>query len=272
MLFGKKNCKHCGSSYDVAEDTCPACHQPNEDFDRLGLSRNVVWLPYLKQVLLFAIGYLGLDLIALLVQLFLGSFFEEPDATYFTILNTVRYTGIFAVMIIIITPYMKKFLVTFKKLIPYLIGILGAMGLIGFAIIYGNIINLIYPTETSDNQQIANEMISAYPILCLLVLGIVGPIVEEITYRVGVFTFFLRINKWAAYLVTAVIFAFIHFNFFAGTAEGYINELLNLPSYLFAGLFLCFLYHKFGLASSVTAHILNNLYSVVMMIILNAIK
>ncbi len=272
MLFGKKNCKNCGSSYDIAEDTCPACHDINETFNALHLPKNVIWLPAITQLILFGIGYVGIDILSFIGQIIIANFFEEIDATYYMIINTIRYVGAFAAMFIVLTPYLRKFAKHLKKVIPYLIGVLGFMALIGFNIIYNGIVSLFYTTSESDNQAVANSMISTYPVLCVFVLGIIGPLVEEGTFRLGMFNFLLRVNKWVAYVVTILFFGFIHFNFFAGSVEGYINELLNLPSYLFAGFALTFLYHKFGFGASATAHILNNLYSVIIFIIVNALK
>ena len=79
-------------------------------------------------------------------------------------------------------------------------------------------------------------------------------------------------NVWVAYIVTPLIFALIHFDFFAGSAEGYINELLNLPSYIIAGVTLTIIYDKFGLSTSIVAHCGNNLISIFMSIFLNLIQ
>ena len=82
MLFGKKNCTQCGSDYDVAEDTCPACKCRDANFESLGIPKNILWLPTWKQLVCFAIGLIGH---ALGDALFYGSVWWSwvfPDAIF----------------------------------------------------------------------------------------------------------------------------------------------------------------------------------------------
>ena len=272
MLFHKKKCTQCGSSYDVVDETCPTCHTPDEHYQELNIPKNLIWVSFVKQLILFGVGYLGLKILGLLAELCLMLFGIQNETTYAMAVNTIRYVGIFAAMIIILWNDFPKFRKTFARAFPYLIGLAGTAALIFSNIFINVIVSYFYTTSENANQTLANSMVAQYPILCIIVLGIMGPIVEEITYRLGLFTFFCRINKYAAYAITVVIFALIHFSFFNNTMEEFINELWNLPSYIVAGFLLTLWYDKFGLASSITAHIGNNLYAVIMTIILNYIK
>lgn len=272
MLFRKKKCTQCGSSYDVVDETCPMCGTRDEHFRELQIPENVVWLPIVKQMLLFVFGYIGLNVLSLLAELVVGGFFKEVNAAYYMTINSIRYFGIFVAMIILLWNSFPRFKKSFKGWQPYLIGLAGGVALILSNIIINVIINSFYTTSTNQNQSVANDMVIMYPVLCVFLLGIVGPLVEELTYRVGLFTFLLRTKKWIAYIVTILIFALIHFNFFAKTSEEWINELLNLPTYIAAGLIMTFIYDKFGLAASSTAHIFNNLYSVLVTILLFNLK
>ena len=56
----------------------------------------------------------------------------------------------------------------------------------------------------------------------------------------------------------SVVFGLIHMKDFSS-----LNEWLNFPDYLFAGLILSFVYHRFGFEGSVAAHVLNNLIAVI---------
>ena len=88
--------------------------------------------------------------------------------------------------------------------------------------------------------------------------------------RVGLFTLAKRFNHVLAYIVTALVFGLIHFNwaaFGAGDSALLINELLNLPDYVLAGLIMCALYDKCGFAASATAHIVNNCVSLGFMLL-----
>ena len=52
----------------------------------------------------------------------------------------------------------------------------------------------------------------------------------------------------------------------------FINELINLPPYVFAGLTFTFLFEKFGFGCGLFAHILNNVYSIFATLLLNFIE
>jgi membrane protease YdiL (CAAX protease family) len=97
------------------------------------------------------------------------------------------------------------------------------------------------------------------PIISLITFGFLGPIVEEWTYRLGLFQYLKGRSKWLAYLVTLTIFGLIHFDF---STTNLTNELFNLPIYLVAGAWFCFLYDRFGLKVAMATHIFNNLLSV----------
>ena len=275
MLFGRKNCTQCGSSYDIVSDTCPACKCRDENFETLGIPKNIFWLPIWKQIVIFVIGLIGLNAISLILQVFFTlfnpSFATDHYATYVTVINTSRYVlCAIGIACILIGEY-PKFKPHLKKWYPWVIGIGFAGALLVSSMIWSNIVNLFYKTEGNENQQVVNLVIGSYPITSILLLGILGPLVEEFTYRVGLYSFFRRINKYLAYVITIVIFAFIHFNF---TAKGdeMINELWNIPSYIISGFLLTLAYEKFGISCSVVAHVGNNLYGVIMTIILNLLK
>ena len=274
MLFGRKNCSQCGSQYDVVEKTCPVCHAPDEDFETRGIPKNVIWLPIYKQLLLFVFGLFLLNIAGVATEyiLYYAVKLDPTTVDFSTILNAVRYTFTFIAMGALINVDFVKFGKHFNKAKPYLFGLAGGAALIGASIFLNIITNLFYTTTDNANQELVVAIITKFPIVSVIVIGILGPIVEELTYRLGLFSFFCRIKKWLAYVVVTIVFALIHFDFFAGSASAYINELLNLPSYLAAGFLLCLWYDKFGLASSMTAHIVNNLYSIVATILYQEIS
>lgn len=271
MLFGNKKCENCGSSYDKALDTCPACKTRDSNFLSYGVPKHMVWLTTWKQVVIFAIGLVGLQLISLILELIFMVFLDPNSTEFLLYINLFRYVIAAGGIVCVLIGSFSAFKDSFKKWYPYLIG-LGAVFLIyGFNIYYGMIVDYFYPTTTNANQQAANTLITTYPIVCAFLLGILGPVVEEFTYRVGLFTFMCRIKKWVAYVVAILIFALIHFNFFA-TGDAMINELLNLPTYMFSGAVFCVLYDLFGLSSSLTCHIANNLFSLFITLLLHYIK
>lgn len=274
MLFEKKNCPECGSRYDVVEPTCPTCGKRDENFEQHKIPSNLLWLPIYKQILLFVIGLVGLNVVGFIVEIFAilmpkGTFSE---AGYTTLVNTVRYVVTFIGMLALIWKDFPKFRRFFNRAKPYLLGLAGGAAILAANITLNLITQAIYPTPENTNQQTVNSVITAFPVISIFVIGLIGPAVEELTYRLGLYTFLRRINKPVAYIITSLIFGLIHFDFFAGTATGYIIELVNLPTYIVVGFLFCLWYEKFGLASSIVAHQFNNLFSILMTVISNLIK
>ena len=260
MLFGYKKCPNCDSEYDVAFPTCPACHTPDRHYDERHISPGIVWFEKWKQVALILLGTIGLSVVASLANLFLA------DSGFdLLITNFIAYMIALAGIAFVIGRDVINFKPHFKSGYTYLIGVVGCIALYIFSIVYGGIVNSITNLDVSTNESIADGFIINYPWLAFFVIVFLGPICEELTYRVGFFSFLYRVKPWLAYLATIIIFAFIHFdaNSFKDV-ELLKNEFLNLPFYLFAGATFCFLYHKWGLAASLTAHLANNLLTFIL--------
>ena len=273
MLFGKKKCSECGSNYDIVEPTCPTCQHIDENFETRGIPKHVIFLPIYTQILLFVIGWAGLTILGIIVELIIGAVNPNiSEVDYMMLINVIRYLGVILALMGLLIPHLKKFKAHFIKAKPYLLGLAGGAALIAAQLVISLVIQAIRPTPSNANQTAAESFIVAYPVISILVIGIIGPICEELTYRLGLYSFFRRINKVLAYILTAVIFGLIHFDFFAGSADAYITELLNLPSYMTAGFLLCLWYEKFGLASSIIAHSFNNLYSIIATLLLALLK
>ena len=183
--------------------------------------------------------------------------------------NAISYTTIIIIISAIMWPFLNLLFFEFTQKKSWIYGILGGIALIASSFIYSMIVSTFYQTSGNTNQLVVNTMVEFYPIPCLLLLGIIGPIVEEFAYRVGLFSFLSRINRYLAYILTILIFGFIHFNFQFANIDELINELINIPSYIIAGIILCYVYEKSSFAGSSIAHIINNAYGVIMMIIGN---
>lgn len=261
MLFKHKNCSKCGSSYDIVEDTCPVCHAHNEDFEALKIPETHLWLPVYKQVMLFLFGFVLLNIISSLMSLILSRYFVEKSVNLSMIINSVRYSCVAGAMAIVLIHSYPKFKKPFLKILPYVVGFASGFLLIGINLAYNTIVSLFYTTATNENQSLANSLVNAFPVASFFLLCFVGPVVEEFTYRVGLFSFLTRIHRAVAYVVTILLFAFIHFDFGA-TGDALITEFINLPLYMFSGAALCLLYDFMGLSASVTGHIVNNFISI----------
>ena len=219
-----------------------------------------------KRLYLLGMGLIGLIVISFLVDL---TVLSAPKDYQSAIINDVSYIICFAAMISVLFVDYKKIIPLFKKWQPYVFGLIVGGIIIGFTIAYSNFVNLFYEYGVNDNETSIRSTFVLYPVLSFIVVAFVGPICEELTYRVGLFALLKKFNIIVAYAVTAVVFAFIHFSF---TSPNIIDELVNLPVYFINGLILTFAYHKFGFIGSATAHMTNNLYASISILIMTYSK
>ncbi|MFA5235857.1 MAG: type II CAAX endopeptidase family protein [Bacilli bacterium] len=226
-----------------------------------------------KQLLLFALGFLGLNVIALavstIVKAYLALQYPDPIAyanalqhiSYAATINIVSYVILVVVMFIAAFDVINRLRKQFYRPSVIVKGI-GYGMLILLATIALNAVYLAFGIELTDNanESSVTAIMKAYPFFSLIAFVIAGPIVEEITYRLGLFGLLNRANRYLAYVGTFLVFGLIHFDF---TNPNIVNELLNLPFYIIAGLLFCYIYEKEGLTVSIYAHMTNNLVSFV---------
>lgn len=218
--------------------------------------------PRITYLFLVVTGICGLYIYSLLASVIINSANIGGEYLSSSVLF-LTYSFLAITLIAIIGNKISTFVKSFINLKSYVFGIIFGIALIVIPMIYSSIVNLFYQSNINSNEQGLRSTIMVYPGLSILFLGIIGPICEEIIYRLGIFE---SINKpkWIAYLVSIVIFAFMHFD---GSSSDITNELINLPSYLLSGAILALAYDKFNIATSLTAHMINNLFSVVMFIL-----
>lgn len=265
MLLNSKKCSNCEAYYDPTLEKCPECHKSNELYEQRAISNNVVFFHPAAQIGLFLCGfaYAGMLLAELLFSIFVIG--VENKIYQSTILLLLVYLLMFGgLLTIAFTTRRKTFIKRFTRYQDYLFGGAYAMGLIFVGLIISFIMAIFQQEGNNTNQSAAIDIANNYPILAFFILCLLGPICEEMTYRVGLYSFFRRINKYLAMAITTIIFALIHFDFLASDM---VNELLSLPSYLSAGLLLTIAYEHRGPACSMTAHILYNTFAFVLMIL-----
>ena len=256
-------CPNCGASYDALLSRCPHCHRPNDDRP----PSRMMFLPIPFQISFFLIGLLGINLLAVIYTLIFQQATAGDSVYRALVVNSITYVTLFVADICVGMKYYYEFLKPFSKGRTYIAGLIGGALLIGSSILIGLIMHAIVPTAgTGENQSVAVQMVLKNPVVCIFVLGIMGPFVEECAYRVGLFSLCKRASTILAYIATMVVFTIIHLNFFSGNI---VNELVALPDYLFAAGIFCVLYHREGFGASFIAHCLNNLYSVIMIIMTN---
>lgn len=234
-----------------------------------------------KQLFLFFLGWIGLLVFAIvfsaLFAVVLPFFLSVEDVDiflnseiFFSYVNFLTYLSLFFIGIILIWPFLRK---TF---IPALISAKWWLGLpFTFAILFTSfgLVSLYdllgIELENNQNQAAIVRLVNDAPLISFVTFGLLGPIVEEWTYRLGLFQYLRSRSRWLAYGVTLTIFGFIHFNF---ATTNLTNELLNLPIYLVAGAWFCFLYDRFGLQVAMSTHIANNVLSVLSIFISSEIS
>ena len=267
MLFKDIKCPNCDTYHDPTLQECPDCHNSNELFKLNRLSKRIIFLHPIAQGGLFLAGfaYTGMLLAEIIATLLAALFARENKALFNTLSITLTYSFMFiGLMLIVLLTRRKLFLSKYKNGIDYVYGLAYALSIVCISIILSSIISLFYEVADSDNQTVVVSIIHNYPILAFIVIGILGPVCEELTYRVGLYSFLRRINKYLAFAVTAIVFALIHFGF---DSENMINELWNLPVYIINGLILTIAYEHRGPACSMTAHAIYNTISFLIVLV-----
>ena len=268
MLLNNKNCSNCHAYYDPTLKKCPICHKGNELYELRRVPKNVLFFHPTIQIALFLIGfaYGGMFLTEFIAALFVVGFGAEKELAN-ALLNFITYFLLFGVLIFVcLISRMRLFVKSFIRPFDYLFGLAYAGAMIGAVLLIGFITSHFYQ-DTNANQTAIVNMIHNYPILAGVVICFLGPVVEELAYRVGLYSFLRRINIIPAMIVTAIIFAFIHFDF---TAENMVAELWSLPSYLACGVLLSLAYEHRGPACAITAHIAYNVTSMVIVLLESA--
>lgn len=231
-----------------------------------------------KQIVLFFVGWVGFQILGAIIQLivfrvavnngFNGTMAEAlstPDNGM--LVNALAYLILVGALFGICNIDTVKLAKSFAGWKPYVAAIICVLSIYTFNLIWSSIISLVnMPVSDNVNQASIESIEDVYPLTSLIIFGLIGPVCEELTYRVGLFSLCKRWTRAFAYVITIVVFAFIHFHF-SREPLPLLNEILNLPFYAFAAAAFSFVYDKFGFASSVSAHITNNLISLIISMI-----
>lgn len=234
----------------------------------------VIHLDIIKHLICYFISFIGLSLIySILFEIasLFPSFKESNFENNAILLQILAYGLTFISLIIYLYNIcLKDIIKQYKNIQNVLNGFLYGFGLIVGVIIVGRVCSILgeiigVQITTNDNETSIRESITAMPILTAFMTVLFAPITEEIGYRLGLFGGIHKYNRFAAYAVTALVFALIHFEF---AADNIVNELLNLPPYIFAGVWLCLTYEKSGsIVTSITAHMTNNAVTLILFLI-----
>lgn len=230
-----------------------------------------------RHIALILTGWLGFQIIAIILELFIASILGGTDFLNNSSINMLLNCGTYGILIVCLLAIygytnIGNLIKKFRFLRTYIAAAVCVISIIAFNNIYSIVLNLIKtPVVDNINETNVVDLTTAYPAASIIFFGIIGPICEELTYRVGLFSLCNKKSRVLAYVISTIVFAFIHFNFDAFLSENFnaslvINELLNLPFYLYAGFAFSYLYDHYGFESSVSAHITNNLISLLVSI------
>lgn len=238
--------------------------------------------PVWKKVTLFVTGFLGLQVIAMMVQIIvmMTPLFDKEQQNFTilgqTLVNFISYILLLALLLVIVfigqDRMAKKVIRPFRKKETYLYGLLAFFVILLINIIFSYLSNLIPDSSSNANQTGIESMMNAYPILVILMTVIIAPICEELTYRAGLLDLLGRRNRLLGILISSLIFGLIHFDYtpilklispdqgyyqgsefirytaeqLANLKENYLHafyiELINFPVYLLSGITLAFAY------------------------------
>ena len=113
-----------------------------------------------------------------------------------------------------------------------------------------NIILVNLLKQEASNQEIAVSVLTSFPLLGILAICLFGPFVEEIIYRLP------YKKNWLSIIISTIVFTFAHISNF------------SLIQILFLSISFSFAYFKNeNIILSTTTHILNNLISVVLLLV-----
>lgn len=230
-------------------------------------------LSIFHELILFVIGFLGLSLFGTIFNEIFKSLGMDSSIQTQNWVNFSTYLVLIISCLAVIGPKGIKIIgKQFKHSKNIFDGITFAIILIIGSIVINTIFTYIgkamgLDMTVNDNESIIRSVIKEMPVLSFCFVVILGPATEELTYRVGLFGLIKKKNKYLALICSAVIFALIHFNISA-TGDEMIIELLNLPSYLFAGFILGYSYsYNDSFVTSWTTHTINNLLSYISVLI-----
>ena len=237
--------------------------EPSSNFD----------ISFTKGVILFLVGFAGLQFVAIILSFIATLIFDieelqivNPEKVQIIMgyINCFSYAIILVTLFAIIGFSNLKFIYKHEELLNKIgKGIGYGFGLLMISYIWGIISSFISPDiTTNEHESSIRTIISTLPIAAFLFVVVFAPITEEITYRLGIFHNIKKKNRYAAYIATALIFGAIHVSWesFSDMSKAeVINELLNFPSYILSGAYLCYVYEKEdNLLSSTIAHMTNN--------------
>ncbi|WP_340396924.1 type II CAAX endopeptidase family protein [Paenibacillus sp. FSL E2-0202] len=126
------------------------------------------------------------------------------------------------------------------------------------------LIFIFHPITKSVNEVDLRAMLSSYPFIFTVNVVWIGPLIEELVYRVTIYRTIRRKSRLLAYLISSFLFGFQHV-YRAVVFQSNYNEMWNIFSYMAAGLIFAYLYEKRkNILVPIGAHMFSNGLSVLL--------
>ncbi len=205
------------------------------------------------------LGTIFLYFILVLVgQLLLGKFFHSANKMVATTSQIGLYFILLSGLAII---YRKRLIQDAKKFKKEYIGVAFRNWIFGLILMMAtNILIMSFVKDIAVNESLNRELLNNYPISNIISMIILGPMIEEITFRLS---FKKAFSKWYTFaLTTALLFGLAHI------AEFELLELLFIIPYASLGFFFAkAMYETDNYYTSLLMHMTHNAMCVILLLI-----
>lgn len=197
-------------------------------------------------------------LLVLFGQLLLGDFFQSSNK----VVATLSQIGLY---LIILTGlgicYHKRLIEDAKKFKKEYVGVAFRNWIFGLILMMlTNIIIMSFVKDIAANESLNRELLENYPISNIITMIFIGPLIEEITFRLS---FKKAFSKWYTFaLTTALFFGLAHI------AEYNLLELLFIIPYGALGFFFAkAMYETDNIYTSFIMHMIHNGMCVILLLV-----
>ncbi len=207
---------------------------------------SVAYMSSLERILggvLFVVYLFVLPFAARPLFAFLGRLIGSPISP--ALQNSLYYYVLFALTLLVFWCYIGRTTTRFISVPWHTLGTV-CLGLVGF---YGlnelcfRLMRFISAGQVNLNDVAISAQVHDAPRSTILIVVFLAPFVEEVLFRGYVFGNIRERSRWAAYLVSCLLFAFLHVWQFA-VVERSLTYFLLMLQYLAPGLVLAWTYER----------------------------
>ena len=205
------------------------------------------------------IGTIGLYILLTILGAFL---FSKYYYSANKVIATFAQLGTYIIMLLgLCLVYHKRLIEDFKKFKKDNINIALRNWIMGLGVMMiSNLIITFFVKDIAANESANRELLFSYPISNIISMVLIGPIIEEITFRAS---FQKAFKKWYTFaLTTGIIFGLAHI------AKFNLLEFLFIIPYGALGFFFAkALYETDNIYTSFIAHMTHNLLCVILILL-----